>query len=237
MGTKKVSVRKVAILLLLTEGYRDFNEAKPIKGITRLQKLLFLVNREIENLSLGELFDKDFHYVAEKFGPADLDLYADIDYLVAREWVSEAGESGLERHSLDPEDAGVWRKIVEKAIPDMSMEAMTNRIEEQADEELSFEYLLGVSPDELLLSQAEKEGEAEYLITRTGWEMVRDIESAVVTTSEGGRTWEALAKACLDVRQSSGSWSLTRLLEYIYKNFPEMTEKSTIRDRILGSYQ
>ena len=65
------------MLLLAAPGYRG-EEAEPIQGTTRLQKLLFLIEREA---GLPAAEGPDFQFTPWKFGPVSKELYDDLEKL------------------------------------------------------------------------------------------------------------------------------------------------------------
>lgn len=75
----KVDNRKDIILLLLyVAGYSgDVNE--PVEGFTRLQKLLFLLDKEY---NIGKLVTNYFSFRAFDYGPFDETIFSDIEALV-----------------------------------------------------------------------------------------------------------------------------------------------------------
>lgn len=219
---KQISTRKLTILLLLAALDASKKAAQLILGTTRMQKLVFLVS-EKTHLALrnSTYFSFDFNYEAEKFGPADLDLYQDLDFLrTMRLIVWDTG--GVIESSPEPSIATM--------VESNTTKTPTLLPEEIEEGELSFEYLMGVDPLELLIANAETEGERQYMITEKGLALLDKLRSS----SEGRQKeqFEALEKACEAVRQEYGDWSLKRLLKYIYGRYSHLTTKSTILERI-----
>ena len=70
--SNKLSARKLAILYLLDAPDETGNTPSPLSGTTKLQKLLFLLERGSGGQLDETVWDMDFEYVAEKYGPADL---------------------------------------------------------------------------------------------------------------------------------------------------------------------
>lgn len=68
---------QLLMLLLAAPGYRGV-EGEPIQGTTRLQKLLFLLEREAELLPAE---GPDFEFTPWKFGPVSKQLYDDLEKL------------------------------------------------------------------------------------------------------------------------------------------------------------
>lgn len=220
---KQISARKLTILLLLA--VHDVNEkaAQPILGTTRMQKLAFLASQKT-HLALKDstYFNFDFNYEAEKFGPADLDLYQDLDFLRTMRLISWGGGE-----ALVPSSEPSLETMVE---PIKTPALLPEEIEE---DELSFDYLMGMDPLELLVANAETEGERRYMITEKGMGILNSLHSSLEGRQK--EQFVTLENACAAVRQEYGHWPLRRLLKYIYDNYPSLTTKSTIRERIKGT--
>ncbi len=222
---KQISARKLTILLLLAAPDMNNQIAQTILGTTRMQKLVFLVSERIGiALKNSTYFSFDFKYEAEKFGPADLDLYQDLDFLKTM-WLITCDGNGAPEPSFEPSLDTIFEQ------PSMKKPMMLP--EEKEEAELSFEYLMGVEPSELLTADVETESESEYAITEKGLKLIENLENS----SEGREKelFEALENACTAIRQEYASWNLRRLLKYIYNNYSSLTTKSIIRDKIMGS--
>ncbi len=68
---------QLLMMLLASQGFRG-EKAEPIQGTTRLQKLLFLLEREA---GLRATQGSDFEFEAWKFGPVSKELYDDLEKL------------------------------------------------------------------------------------------------------------------------------------------------------------
>jgi len=222
---KQISARKLTILLLLAAPDMNNQIAQPILGTTRMQKLVFLVSEKIGiALKDSTYFSFDFKYEAEKFGPADLNLYQDLDFLKAMRLITCDGNGALEP-SFEPS--------VETIFEQPSVKNPIMLPEEKEEMELSFEYLMGVEPSELLTADVETESESEYAITEKGLKLIENLKN----NFEGRQKelFEALENACAAIRQEYASRNLRRLLKYVYDNYSSLTTKSIIRDKIIGA--
>lgn len=222
---KQISARKLTILLLLAVPDMNNKIAQTILGTTRMQKLVFLISERIGiALKDNTYFSFDFRYEAEKFGPADLDLYQDLDFLKTMRLITCDG-NGAPEPSFEPSLNTIFEQpSVEKPIM---------LPEEKEETELSFGYLMGVESSELFAADVETESESEYAITEKGLKLIENLKN----TSEGRQKelFEALENACAAIRQEYESWNLRRLLKYVYNNYPSFTTKSIIRDKIIGT--
>ena len=72
------------LLLLLYAPGASGKAGEPIKGITRLQKMLFLLVQETE---IGKKFDEKLSFQAYKYGPFSSELYDSIDFLKEMELI------------------------------------------------------------------------------------------------------------------------------------------------------
>lgn len=213
---KKISVRKLTILLLLEAPGPDGHDRAPITGVTRMQKLVFLTNKSVEDLLRDdEIFTFDFDYSADRYGPADLNLYQDLELLKASSWLEVNGEAGM------PNVGEVLDTTPSSGQPLLP--------EDQEETDIGFDYLMGEHSEEIDLAQAEREYENEYNITDRGTAGLETIRS------ESGKAekFDSLAKACKDVKLQYSGLPLSILLRKVYTMFPETTTKSEIRDRIL----
>lgn len=220
---KQISARKLTILLLLAAHDVNKKAAQPILGTTRMQKLAFLASQKTYlALKDSTYFNFDFNYEAEKFGPADLDLYQDLDFLRTMRLITWGGGEALEPSSEPSLETMVEPTKTPALLP-----------EEIEEDELSFDYLMGMDPLELLVANAETEGERRYMITEKGMGLLNSLHSSLEGRQK--EQFVTLENACVAVRQEYGNWPLRRLLKYIYDNYPSLTTKSTIRERIKGT--
>ena len=213
---RKISVRKLAILYLLDAPDGDRNEPSAIEGTTKLQKLLFLVQDEHTSSLDPNVWDINFDYVPEKFGPADLELYQDLDFLEALGYITTG------RFADVTEDEFLSWAVHEESGP-------SSFPEEQEEEELSFEYLMSGSMDEAL--QTRSTLEKTYAMTPKGRQFLDRLELRLTAVLQSELT--KLRGACRTVKAHYGRWPLKRLLEFVYRQYPEMITESTIKDRVL----
>jgi hypothetical protein len=209
-NASSVSVRKLSILALLAAPDSRGRVGQPILGITRLQKLVFLVSKRLGRTSPSRELAIDFSFVPEKFGPADLSLYPDLEFLEAL--------GHVERRPKD-DDLFSGSSTIGPSPSDSSESA------------LSFEYLMGDEAGVADLSLAEEQAE-QYRLTDKGTRALNQIISAL-----DGRSKQAglqVVSEAQRVRAEFGDMPLQRLLGYVYRTYPEMTTMSTIRDRVLG---
>ncbi len=76
----------------------EANEGESVEGITRLQKLIFLAQKE------GDGIDEEYQFKPGKYGPYSRPLYDDVDRLVDEDFISE---------SIEPNPFGNEKKVYE----------------------------------------------------------------------------------------------------------------------------
>lgn len=217
----KISARKLAVLLLLNAPNAAGNPAAPIRGTTRMQKLVFLVTKRAEGLlEEDEAFRVDFSYDADKFGPADLDLYQDLEFLKAARLISIDRLTGIAEEGVSPPS--------ESGEPPSGPELLP---EEQEENELSFDYLMGERTEEIDIAEAETKRERVYQVTPLESGFYEKLAQSLNPGAAGRLS--KLQQVCRSVKQEFGDWPLEGLLRYVYTNYPDTIRRSSIVDRIL----
>lgn len=145
-----VSVRKLSILALLAAPNDTGRPNAPVVGTTRLQKLLFLAERSLPKISGDRLIRFDFRFEPYRYGPADLHLYQDLEFLLSLGHVSN-----------------VRARMSGSSIP-----------EEASERALSFAYLMGDEDDAELFAEVEGET-ATWEITSSGERVLQGILAGV----------------------------------------------------------
>ncbi|HSC20916.1 MAG TPA: hypothetical protein VLC07_04230 [Solirubrobacterales bacterium] len=168
------------ILLLGAPGATERDQGR-IEGITRLEKLLFLLEMETDAISwLKEKAD----FSPDNFGPFSSKAYQEIETLASYGLISDSA-------TLSESAEDTWES--EHIIGEAAAEPYATRnLALTPKGQLYYKKLL-----ELLPSEAE----------------------SVVS----------------ELKRRFGSIPLRRLIRYVYQRYPDFTEKSIIRDEILGS--
>ena len=233
---KRISARKLTILLLLESPDTTGLQGASIVGTTRLQKLAFLVQERVgKDLKKAGFFRFDFAYEPEKFGPADLDLYQDLEYLKAMGLMSDESNSrthGVYAQQTDYQALMSDNGNAPNAIHDDIMSEASADLD-QEETELSFDYLMGTDPEELLHFRVSQRQETVYSITEQGRALIENIRQQ--TPANDRSRFAKLVEACGSVKVQFGSWPLQRLLRHVYRDHSSMISKSVIRDRVLGT--
>jgi hypothetical protein len=202
-----IGVRKLAVLLLLNAPDSHGHEGRPIQGMTRLQKLLFLVWKDLGHVSSDRELEVDFSFEPERFGPADTKLYADLDLLTAL-------------------------KHVDRSDGDSDSSSQLS-IEEATEDDLSFDYLMGDEEVARDYAGVEKT-EVTFRITESGIQLLKRLEAGM--SGRSLELFKRLSKTAADIRKQYGDWPLEKLLRFVYSKYPDMTTSSEIRGRVLGKY-
>lgn len=77
------------IILLLLDAHERINKSLYLNGITRLEKLVFLLERETPFSGVGDLFK----FTAYNFGPFSKEVYESIDFLESCNLISVTEKS------------------------------------------------------------------------------------------------------------------------------------------------
>lgn len=176
----RVEVDDAVVLILGAPGGLEQSRDR-IEGITRLEKLVFLLENETK---LGKLLSEDPAFRADRFGPFSAKVYEAIDMLLLARLVEDSSSPSL--------------------TPDDSWEA---------------EMVVGIEP-------------ADQYATRN-----------VTLTPKGRKYYEALIRELppwaegelRDFKERFATVPLRQLIRYVYQRYPKMTERSVIRDDILGA--
>jgi hypothetical protein len=183
---KPESALDVLIALLYAEGsHRIIGE--PIEGLTRLDKLMFLLS---ETEEFKDIIREGYVFEADNFGPFAPELFDDIESLKQENLLNIIS-------SREP-----------RSRAEVADEEVT--IKDQKDEE---------SPENDYSVN-------KYQLTSNGFKI-------------GELLWNGLTdkqkEKILVIKKTWAEKELVDLLHYVYKRYPETTEKSKIKDRVLSN--
>ena len=206
-----VDRRELLVLLLQAAGPKGV-DCEPITGVTRLQKLLYILKRE-QNI---EKFSSNyFTFEAYKFGPYASQLYDDIAFLENLKFI-ESGSKSIHTEAF---------KIGTISLP--SLVGLGDHSASRADIEEAravFDYQIGNNADAL---REEDSQEKVFRLTPKGVDAAVQILQQL---SHGER--EALQRKLVGVKRLYGGMTLRRLLNYVYTQYPESAVESEIIDRV-----
>jgi hypothetical protein len=194
-------------MLLLLIGLNDSSE-HGLGGITRIQKLLYLLDTEENIHPNGE----GFNFEAYKAGPYSSRVYDDLEFLENLNLIkrSKPSEDDLETGTL-------------------STSAVTSD-PEQAEVDLSFEDLMG--PEDVMAPgqdeiapTADSYEEMRYTLTDEGKKKMEDLLSR--------QEYKPFVQGIRKVKSRFAKYSLNDLLYYVYTRHPDMTTESEIKEKVL----
>ena len=168
------------IVLLLGAPTRLASLHNQLSGVTRLEKLVFLVERET---AMKELLEEDTDFVPYNFGPFSSKVYKAIDSLVAYDLIEDSGSI-----TEDPDDS--WEQV----------------------------WVIGSERDDRYTTR-------DFRLTNRGERyydaLTRDLPKQYLVELSG-------------FKDQFGPLPLRQLVRYVYLRYPQMTERSLIRDEVLG---
>ena len=194
-------------MMLLLIGLNDSTE-RGLGGITRIQKLLYLLDTEENIHPTGEGFD----FEAYKAGPYSSRIYDDLEFLENLNLIkrSKPSDDDLETGTL-------------------STSAVTSD-PEQAEVDLTFEDLMG--PEDVMAPEldeiaptADSYEETRYTLTDAGKKTMEELLSR--------QNYKPFIEGIRKVKSRFAKYSLNDLLYYVYTRHPEMTTESEIKEKVL----
>jgi hypothetical protein len=191
------------LVLLLVGANPEGKAGDEVGGITRLQKLLYLLEREGHIVPTKDGFD----FTPYKAGPYSAKLYDDLEFLenlglIESEVVAEATEA---------EAAEVEAEAAEVDLLNCD-ELLGNGIETSTS---SFGGLVAADAYE----------EHKYRLTGEGLKRMEEL------LSKG--EYQPVVDGIRKIKSKYGHFSLSDLLHYVYTKYPEMTTESEIKDKVL----
>jgi hypothetical protein len=173
-----------AIVLLLGAPSPSSQLAGRLQGITRLEKMIFLLERET---NLQEVLTEGADFTAYNFGPFSAKVYQEVDTLAAAGLITDSA-------TASKTTADSWERFA--------------AIEDDQDAPLEDPYAT-----------------RDFALTERG----RRYYNALVRQLPPS-TVDELAK----FKARFARLPLRQLVRYVYQRYPDYTEKSLIRDEILG---
>jgi len=68
------------------------NDGEPIEGRTRLQKMVFLMQQELEQRGQSGTIGTEYDFIPYDYGPFSKELYDDLDAMIDQEFVDDTEE-------------------------------------------------------------------------------------------------------------------------------------------------
>jgi len=203
------------ILLLLFARGQDGNVAQPVRGITKVMKLLFLIEKE------GEV-ENGFDFKPYKMGPFSNKVYPQLEFLQS---FPKANSPLVERGDVIRKNDSQFNFFFTSS-KQLEAEQLTREL---VDKSISPEQLKAIDdldggndPDSPPLTG--EEVNVEYKLTELGIkfaELLAKKEPALFAKAE-------------NVKKKYAGMSLKELLRYVYTRYPDQTSASIIKEQILG---
>lgn len=203
--------RELLVLLLQARGPKGM-ENEPIVGVTRLQKLLYLLKREY---GIDKISKNYFSFEPYKFGPYASQLYDDIAFLENLDII----ESGGRQLTMSPFGDG------NVALP--PLESVGEHTASRADMEeaqVSYDYLIGEEKAEFYEEDMQ---ERKFRLTNKGEAVAQEILQQL-PVNQRRNTSSKLEEA----KKHYGGMTLRQLLGYVYREYPESAIESEIIDKV-----
>lgn len=194
-----MTISRKEILLLMIYSPVEGREANvPIRGRTRLAKMMFLFRKEVwPTFKFDKVIPEEMlpEFVPWKFGPFSKDVFADVEFLQNVEFLSETTGSGP-AHPEEALELSYWSGTADPTLADSE-----SSIGEYSEE------VFKLSSDGM-----------QYVKEKRLWDDLSDQQQS----------------ALVEFKRKLVNAPLYAILKYVYDNYPEMTNKSEIRDRLLS---
>lgn len=85
------------------------NDGEPIEGRTRLQKMVFLMQKQLKQRDQLGAVGLEYNFIPYDYGPFSKELYDDLDAMIEQEFVDDTEEplrSGKVKYIYEIEDDG-----------------------------------------------------------------------------------------------------------------------------------
>ena len=85
------------------------NDGEPIEGRTRLQKMVFLMQKQLKQRNQLGAVGFEYNFIPYDYGPFSKELYDDLDAMIEQEFVDDTEEplrSGKVKYIYEIEDDG-----------------------------------------------------------------------------------------------------------------------------------
>ena len=152
-----------------------------INGITRLEKLIFLVERES---SFKELLAESADFEPYNFGPFSQTVYKAVGYLSSYGLITDTGI-----------------------------------ITSSTDDAWAQHAVIGIERDDPYATR-------NFILSEAGKRYYRALSEEIP---------QKLLDELAEFKNEFGSLPTRQLIRYVYRRYPDMTERSLIRDEIIGN--
>lgn len=193
----KIDAKKL-ILYLLYLPSETGQKCEPIEGITRMQKMIFLYEKEILPVinKCGQLDYTSPNFIAYKFGPYSNDVFDSLRFFISTEFIQEKSTNR------------------EKPIADITQEIeydyddYDDRIELTTKDLTKFDGVTSI-----------------FELTKKGQRFVENSIMGLFTSDQ--------RDVLISFKKRINSLPLNAILQYVYKNYEDMTVNSIIKDKVI----
>jgi hypothetical protein len=206
-------------LLLLLIGLSDPSGQSGLGGITRIQKLLYLLEAEGSVRPSGD----GFQFEAYKAGPYSPKIYDDLEFLENLDYLRRSPTPSVARE----EDSDPDPTFEQFEVGSSDIEATDA---EKSEVDLTFVELMG--PEDVMAPGADEVSptpdsyqEYRYYLTDLGKKKLQELMNNPVN--------RPFVEGIRKVRSKFARYSLSDLLYYVYTRHPNMTTESEIKEKVL----
>ncbi len=186
------------IILLLLEANEKLLGKRALAGVTRLEKLLFLLQKETG----FEKMDSFYEFTAHNYGPFSKEVYEALDFLEGCELI-QVNERVHSSHY-----ANVGEILLLQEIANVGEIRLLQEISEEGEaEEVTTDNAIGVT-------------EKLFTLTENGHKVAQKLRETI----EKRRPKDI--DGLKSIVRRYGKLPLNQLIRYVYRQYPEMTVKS-----------
>ncbi|MDR3725272.1 MAG: hypothetical protein P4K83_12415 [Terracidiphilus sp.] len=211
----KIGRRLFMLMLIGLDDQAD----KGLGGITRIQKLLYLLDSE-ENIKPGA---DGFNFVPYKAGPYSPAVYDDLEslenfgYLKRHCGAKPVGKSGGDPTFEELMGLETEATAAEKSEVDLTFEEL-----------MGPEDVIGANTDEFAPT-SDSYKESRYCLTEKGRAKIEELLK--------NQDYAPFVEGIRKVKSRFAKYSLNDLLYYVYTKHPDMTTESEIKEKVLRRRQ
>ena len=195
----------------------DDQAERGLGGITRIQKLLYLLDSE-EHIKPG---DEGFKFVPYKAGPYSPKIYDDLEFLENFGYLKRSG--GSEAKDGKDETDLTFEELMQNGGAEAT-EAEKSEVDLTFEELMGPEDVIGATTEDISPTPDSYE-EAKYHLTPNGKNKIEEL----IQNQEYAPFIDGIRK----VKSRFAKYSLNDLLYYVYTKHPEMTTESEIKEKVL----
>ena len=185
------------IILLLLEANEKLLGKHALSGVTRLEKLLFLLQKETDFEKIGSFYE----FTAHNFGPFSKEVYEALDFLEGFELIQ------VKERVHSSYYANVGEVLLLQEIANVGEILLLQEISEGEVDEVTTDNAIGIT-------------EKLFTLTEDGHKVAQKLRQTI----EGRRPKDI--EELNGIIRRYGKLPLNQLIRYVYRQYPEMTVKS-----------